>query len=56
MRGSARHCATVVSTRVSAAAVMEIALRAQRYVAGGFVVGTINANLHAIEVPVLLVL
>lgn len=54
VKGSARGCVTVVGMLANGAAVMGIALPAQRYAEGGFDVRTINALLHAIEVLVLL--
>lgn len=54
VKGSVRQFVTVVGMLASGAAVMGIALPAQRYAAGGFDVRTINALLHVIEVLVLL--
>lgn len=53
MKGSAKKCGTVGDMLVSVAAVMGTVHLVLRFVIGGFVVGTISAQLHATEVLVL---
>lgn len=54
MRGNARSLGIVVGMLVGAAAAMATALLAQRFVTGSYGVEITNAQLHVIEVLVLL--